>query len=167
RALFSFAPTQGWPGLTTPSLAALYIVNANEFFLITLDPPVIGVPSGSPPWLYSGRAVASGTAFSSSSLTGNFIIHQIGVSAPVNFSARDGVSLGLLSFNGGGVSGTIFEYNTQGGASTTTVANETYSVSPTFGRVVLTGTGFTKPPVLYLAKPTANTETINAFSCGT
>jgi hypothetical protein len=109
----------------------------------------------------------SGTGFSSSSLSGNFIVHQAGGSTPVNFATRGDVSLWLLSFNGVNVTGTIFEYNTQGGATTTTVANESYSVGATFGRVVLTGTGLTKPPVLYLAKPAANTETINAFSCGT
>ena len=52
------------------------------------------------------------------------------------------------------------------GATTTTVANEKYSVSPLSGRVTLSGKGLTHAPAFYLATPASNTESIAAFGTG-
>jgi hypothetical protein len=163
RALFSFnvlstpVQTNDMPGGLASTHAAVYIVNANEFLLVSLDPAQTGIPGAPPTWVYAGRAIVSGSAFSLSSLAGNSIYHAAGSQ----------VNLGLLNFNVGNVTGTIFGYDPTGGATTSTVASETYAVDAAFGRVVLAGTGLTNPPIFYLATPAGNTETIEAFASGT
>ena len=166
RALFSFAPTQGWPGVASPTQAAMYIVNAHEFFLVSLDPLAVGSPFPSFEWVYSGRAVASGSAFNLSSLSGNNTYHATGLTQ-VNGSFSEQVNLGLLDFSGGSLTGNIFGFGPTAGASSITIANENYAVSSTFGRVTLTGTEWTNPPVLYLTAPAAGPESIEAFAAGT
>ncbi len=159
RALFNFTLKQGaaLPGTGAGTTqAAIYIVNANEFFLLSLDTMQFSNAGAIPAWIYAGRAIASAPTFSSSALSGNYIFHATGTD----------VNLGLLTFNSGSVTGSIFGFS-MAGSATTLVTGETYSVSPTFGRLTLTGAGLTNPPVFYLSAPSSNTETIDAFACGT
>jgi hypothetical protein len=163
--LFNFSPTGIWPGFANPTQAAIYIVNAHEFFLVSLDLTGGGILPA-PAWVYSGRAVASGSAFNLSSLSGNNIFHATGFTM-VNGASSPQVNLGLLQFSGGNLTGELFAYDPTAGATSTTIANESYTVSATFGRVTLTGTGWTNPPVLYLAAPASGTESVEAFAAGT
>jgi len=166
RALFSFTSNGFWPGARTQTQGALYIVNAHEFFLVSLDIPVGGSIAPFFPWLYAGRAVVSGSAFNANSLSGNNIFHATGLTQ-VNSAFSQQVNLGLLDFSGGNLTGKIFGYDATAGATSITIANESYTVSSTFGRVTLTGAGWTNPPVLYLATPATETESIEAFAAGT
>jgi hypothetical protein len=161
--------TMGWPSDTEPTQAAMYIVNADEFFLVSLDPPGLGFPLSSRTWYYFGRAIATASSFNASSLEGNAIYHGVGWGwQPIAGAASQPlVSLGLLNFNGGKLTGTMFGYSGSAGAVTTAIGNEDYTVSPKFGRVMLTGAGLTNPPAFYLATPSANTESIQAFMVGT
>jgi hypothetical protein len=167
RALFTFTPSTplSFPAGFAQSQAAIYIVNANEFFLVSLDQSPTTTFGALPAFLYGGRAIASGSAFTSSSLTGNNIYHA---NELVQFNNASGpkVDLGLLNFTGGSLTGTVFGYGPKAGATSTTIANEAYTVNPTFGRVALSGTGLTHPPVFYLTTPGANTESIAAFVVG-
>jgi hypothetical protein len=166
RGIFTFSPISPFffPNGTGQTQAAIYIVNANEFFLVSLDPPGVTGFGALPAFVYAGRAIASGSAFTSTSISGNNIFHA---NELIQFNSTSGpkVDLGLLNFSGGSLTGTIFGYASMAGASTTTV-NETYTVDPTFGRVALTGTGLTNSPVFYLTAPAANTEPITAFASG-
>jgi hypothetical protein len=152
RALFSFTSNGSWPGARTQTQGALYIVNAHEFFLVSLDIPLNGTIASFNPWLYTGRAVVSGSAFNANSPSGNNIFHATGLTQ-VNSAFTPQVNLGLLDFSRGSLTGKIFEYDATAGATSMTITKESYAVSSTFGRVTLTGTGWTNPPVLYLAAP--------------
>ncbi len=167
RGIFTFSPISPFffPNGSAQTQAAIYIVNANEFFLVSLDPPGITGFGAIPAFVYAGRAIASGSAFTSSSIAGNNIYHA---NELVQFNGTSGprVDLGLLNFTGGSLTGTVFGYGPAAGTTTTTVANETYTVDPTFGRVALTGKGLTNPPVVYLTTHSANTESIAAFVTG-
>ena len=171
RSVLTLTPQSAvWPGgLAGPNKtqAALYVVNSSELFLVTADPQ----PLNPPLFLYAGRAIATGNAFSSASLSsGNFILHETGTLAPGACNQCADVSLGLLSFASGNssVSGKIFEYSAKNGPTTTPLmGSATYTVSSTFGRVTLTGTGITHPPVFYLAQPTGSTGPTYAFVGGT
>jgi len=173
RAIFTFTPESPavWPNSLSQTQAALYVVNSSELFLATIDPtPSVVVGGATPVFLYAGRAIASGGGFSASSISGNFILHETGSLAPSACNQCADVSLGLLTFASGNssVSGTIFEYSAKNGPITTTLpGSSTYAVSSMFGRVTLTGTGVTHPPVFYLAQPTPSTEPIHAFVGGT
>jgi hypothetical protein len=158
RALFQFTAKSPAviPGPNAATQAAIYIVNANEFILLSLDSPGASGGAVTPGWIYAGRAIATTPAFSASSLSGNYVFHAIG----------SVVNLGVLTFSSGNVTGTIFGHSLAG-STNTQVASETYAVSPAFGRVTLAGTGLTNPPVFYLATPGSNTETIDAFASGT
>ena len=170
RALFTFSPKNSvWPSATVPTRAALYIVNADEFFFASLDPQAPGFPLTGQTWYYFGRAIATASSFNSTSLEGNVIYHGSGWGwEPIaGAAAQPRVALGLLKFSAGKLTGTMFGYSQTGGAVTTAIANEDYTISPKFGRVELTGAGLTNPPVFYLATPSSNTETIKAFTIGT
>jgi hypothetical protein len=166
RALFTLGA--GWPSANQPTQAAMYIVNANEFFLVSLDPEGLGFPLTEQTWYFFGRAIASESSFNSSSLVGNAIFHGFGWGwEPIAGVANQPTAgLGLLNFSGGKMTGTMFGYSEASGAVTTAIAKENYTISPKFGRVSLTGTGLTNPPTLYLATPSNDTESIRAFTVG-
>ena len=168
RALFTFNAKGSWPDAGAPPQAALYIVNADEFLLVSLSPAPLGFPFSAPTWLFSGRAIATASSFNSTALEGNVIYHGFGWGwEPVAGAPNQPlVGLGLLHFGGGKLTGTMFGYSETAGPVTTAIANEDYTISPKFGRVALTGAGLTNPPVFYLATPSSNTETIKAFTVG-
>jgi hypothetical protein len=131
---------------------AFYIVNKNEIFIVSTDAEAAGTP------ISSGRAIATGSSFSSSSLSGNYIGHLSGSSG-----GSAGVALGLLTFSSGALNGTLYQYDTGSGASTSTITGGTYSVNATSGRVTIAGAG-NHNPVIYL---TTATDGISAFFIGT
>ena len=135
---------------------AIYIVNADEFFVVQIDPT-----DGLHP-IIAGRAITTGTTFSAASLSGSYIFHNSGAVA----GAAD-VTLGFLTFAGGSVNGALATYTAAGGSTLNAVSGGTYTVDASnSGRATLAGAG-ANPPVLYLATPSANTETLPIFTIGT
>src|SRR5882724_5824645 len=120
---------------------AVYVVNANELFVVSTDTLSASTV------LNAGRAIVTGSSFSNSSLNGKYILH---LSSSGGGSAS--VSLGLLTLSGGTINGTLYQY--QGGvASSNPLNGGTYNVNTTSGRVSITGAG-NHNPVLYLPTPT-------------
>jgi hypothetical protein len=150
--------TYGWVavGQIHAMSSAIYVVNANEFFIIQIDQLAVGKP------IASGRAIVTGSSSSVSSLSGNYILHDSGSTA-----GRADVTLGLLNFTSGSVNGSLVKYTSADGLQTTPIVGGNYMVdATTSGRVTVSGFG-PNPPVLYLTVPTADTETISAFVVGT
>jgi hypothetical protein len=75
---------------------AIYVVNAQEFFFVQIDQFASGFQFGGGSSILSGRAVATGNSFSSSSLNGNYILHMTGQTGGAAH-----VSLALLTFTPG------------------------------------------------------------------
>ena len=139
-------------GVGTTFNLAIYVVNANEFFSLTTDTLSASTV------IVAGRAIATGSSFSNSSLNGKYIIHLTS-----NGGGSASVSLGLLTLSGGTLSGNLYQY--QGGVPSTQAISGSYNVDPTSGRVTVTGAGVgNHPPVLYLPTPT---DGISAFIIGT
>jgi hypothetical protein len=167
RALLSFTTTTS---AFAPTGLALYIVNANELFLASLEPALPGIPSGTPGVRYAGRAIVSMASSSSAQLSGNFIFH-LSATPGCTGSACGAIALGVVTLattnsTSGTSSGTLEGYDvTQGPASLP--LNGTYTITPSTGRVTLTASFSVPLPVLYLAAPTASTEGITAFIVGT
>jgi hypothetical protein len=135
---------RGTLSLTLGSLTisgAAYIVNANQLFLVST-----GALSSTTP-LLGGRAFATGSSFSSSSLSGNYVIELTGSSIPTNEGASAGI--GLFTIGSGSLSGTIYEYQ-NATAVTNPFSGATYTVGTSSGRVAISGAG-NHPPVIYLA----------------
>ncbi len=146
RALSTATPE----GQSAATHTALYIVNANEFFLVGIDPY-------STTALTSGRAVATGTAFTTSSLSGNYVMYLTSGGAIAD------MGLGVLSLSNGTINNTSTLYTYEAGNPPTTVnPSGSYTVASS-GRMTL-GAG---APVIYLATPQSNTEPITGFVVGT
>jgi hypothetical protein len=142
-----------------PAHEALYVVNANEIFIIQIDQFAPGLQFGGGSVIISGRAVATGSSFSSSSLSGSYILHMTGQTGGVAH-----VSLGLLTFtpgsvNTGTVGGTLFS---EPSGATTPVTSASYTVDPASGRVTFSGTGV-GGLIAYLATPT---DGVSSFIIG-
>jgi hypothetical protein len=148
---------------------ALYIVNANELFLTSLDPESNGGLNFVPGDRYSGRAIVSKSNFTSSDLSGNFIFHFADSNAClVGLPSCPMVTLGTITLapaggSGGTTAGTLVSYRTQQGVTTTSLTGGQYAVDAASGRVTFTSSTSFHLPVLYLAAPVANTEDIQAF----
>lgn len=158
RALFAF--TSATSSFASSGLA-VYIVNANELFLASLDPLGIGFPGSTPGAVYAGRAIVSSASSSSSQLSGNFIFHLAGTGSV----ALGAVTLTPSGSTGGSSSGTLEGYNTSQGTATIPLAG-TYTVDATTGRVTLSSGALVPLPVLYIAAPVTGTENITAFIVG-
>jgi hypothetical protein len=167
RALLSILSTSTF----APTGLALYIVNANELFLASLEPALPGIPSGTPGVRYAGRAIVSMATSSSTQLNGNFIFH-LSATPGCTGSSCGAIALGVVTLTStnstsGTSSGTLEGYDvTQGPASLP--LNGTYTITPSTGRVTLSASFNVSLPVLYLAAPVvASTEDITAFIVGT
>jgi hypothetical protein len=132
----------------------IYVVNANEVFVVSSDALAANKP------VVSGRAIVTGSSFSNATLNGNYIIHVNGISGGLA-----NANIGLLNFNAGSLTGTLWEYSLgrTPNAKVNPITAGTYAVNATSGRAPLTGTG-NYPPVLYLTTPT---DGISAFIIGT
>ena len=134
---------------------AIYVVNASEFFIIGTDPINVNPVS-------IGVAVATGSSFTASSLSGSYVVHATGSS-----SGSADVNLELLTMTPGGgqagtLGGTVYSYGVGNGAQTATLSGVTYNVDAGSGRTVLGNPG-DNLPVLYLTTPT---DGIAAFVVG-
>jgi Domain of unknown function DUF11 len=144
-------------GGSTSAHEALYVVDAQEVFFIQIDRFTGGLQFGGGSSILSGRAVATGSSFSASALSGNYILHMTGQTG-----GAAQASLALLTFTPGGassgtvsgtLSGTLFSYNAAAGGTTTPIAGASYTVDPSSGRVTFSGTDIGSL-VAYLATPT-------------
>ncbi len=154
-------------GTSPVSHTAVYVVNANEMFLIGIDP----FTSGSS--MYLGRAIVTGTSFSNSSLNGNYTLQGTSASSG-NSGCNSGgncaqITLGVLALSGGSFNtgSTIYNYSADGttGIQSKSLAGGTYAVAAS-GRMTTAGLG-NHSPVLYLATPQSNTEPFTGFVVGT
>ena len=143
-----------------------YIVNTNELFLISADALAAATP------IYSGRAILTGSSYSQSSVSGNYIFHATAVDYQGDGTscAASGpcveVEAGHVNANSstGALTGT--QFSSQAGVEQTNpITNTTYAVNATTGRVVVTSSG--EPSILYIATPiitgTDASEPIAAF----
>jgi hypothetical protein len=150
---------------------ALYIVNANELFLTSLDPSVNTGLNGIVGQRYSGRAIVSGTNFTSAALSGNFIFHFAEATSCSGFPPCPSVTLGAITLtpagnSGGTTAGTLVAYSAQHGVVTASLNGGLYTIDAASGRVTLSPSVALPLPVLYLAAPVANSEDIQAFGVG-
>jgi hypothetical protein len=150
RGLLTLSPGCGF---STSAHEALYVVNTQEFFFIQIDRFTGGLQFGGGSSILSGRAVATGSSFGASALSGNYVLHMTGQTG-----GAAQASLALLTFTPGGassgtVSGTFFSYNAAAGGTTTPIAGASYTVDPSSGRVTFSGTDIGSL-VAYLATPT-------------
>ena len=134
---------------------AIYVINSSEFFLIGTDPANFNPVS-------MGMGIATGTSFTASSLSGNYVVHTTG-----NANGSADATLELLTMTPGGaqagtISGTVDSYGAGNGAQSTTLSGVTYNVDPSAGRTILGNPG-DNLPILYLTTPT---DGITAFVMG-
>ncbi len=124
----------------------LYMIDADEFFVISPSVPSVSGP------LFSGRAISTSTSFSNSSVSGNYVFHYTGIytnATNPQFVGRP--ALGLLTFANGSISGTAYAYF-DGILSSALGLNfgPTYSVNSTFSRLSL---GAFTDDAVYLTNP--------------
>ena len=158
RALFLFTSTTS---TFAPTGLALYIVNANEIFLASIEPLSIGFPGSTPASRYAGRAIVSSANSSSAQLSGNFVFHLAGTGSV----ALGAVTLTSSGSTGGSSSGTLEGYNSTQGTANIPLTG-TYTVDAATGRVSLSTGAVVPLPFLYLAAPVTGTENITAFIIG-
>ena len=167
RAVASFT-TQQSPAAISNSV--LYIVNANEVFVLGTDR--LGPVSS----IRSGQALVSSTSYAAQTLAGNEIIHTTGQSACTINNAPAPcatATLGLLDFTAtssgaGTYTGSIFQYDAQNGPNSSSITAGSpgiYSLAGSTGRVTLGNSA--NAPVLYLASPASNTDPVMFFITGT
>ncbi|HTW46492.1 MAG TPA: putative Ig domain-containing protein [Acidobacteriaceae bacterium] len=139
-------------GGTTYSYVA-YIVNANEVFLVSSDPITTNPVA-------SGTMLATASSFSSSSLSGNYLVAATGADA--SNRGYTFAEIGILDFSAGDWSSTLYPY--EGGVNyapeidqgAPLSATGTYTVDSASGRVSLAGGSGTLPAV-YLTSGTTET----------
>jgi len=130
---------------------ALYMIDANEFFLASTNAVALGP-------VLSGRAIVTASSFTASSLSGNYIVHQSGAAA-----GTANAVLGLVTLSSGNLTGTINTYDAVNGAASQPLSGATYTVDTTSGRVAFSGAG-THSPVAYISTAT---DGVSAFIAGT
>lgn len=127
----------------------IYVVNSSEILINNGGVSTLGS-------VFSGRAIATASSFSQSSILPSYIFRTTGSS-----STGSSVSIGLASFSGGTASLTTDQYT--GGAASTQNLSGNYQVDAISGRTAV-GNGGTAQLILY---PTNPVDGISAFSIGT
>jgi uncharacterized repeat protein (TIGR01451 family) len=160
RATLSISQALLTGGLS-PASAIVYIVNANEMFLLSADPSVI----------YSGKIIVSAASYTSAAIVGNQMFHVTGQNQCTISTPCASVGIGALSFaatnsTSGTFTGDIFNFDTTNLATTMNIPAGTFTLTSASGRLAIANAGG-NPPVLYLATPATNTEPITAFLVGT
>jgi large repetitive protein len=151
------------PGVLSAVDAVVYVLNANDFYVLLDDAVSANVP------LLSGRALATSATFAAGALNGSFLFASEGFDA-TNF-AND-VTIGTAQFSSTGNTATASFTQSDAGTVTTPTFTGTYAVdatNPSSGRVsftVASGTD-TTPPVVYLTNGGDGIEQIQGFSVGT
>jgi hypothetical protein len=106
---------------------AMYMISASDAFVVTTGPLSTSEP------LLSGEALTTAPSFSlTSSLENTHMLAMGGLAGP-----GPDVSIGLLSFNAGVLSGTIYQ-DQAGTLATTSPVSATYSTDPSTGRTPFT-----------------------------
>jgi uncharacterized repeat protein (TIGR01451 family) len=162
-------------GTASPANAVVYIVNANEMFMLGAD----SFASKSP--IYSGKVIVSAASYTSAAIAGNIMFHVTGQNSCTVGGQQTPcatVGIGALTFTAtnstsGTFTGDIFNFDPTNGASITNLPSNNpgtftlTAVNGANGRAALANAGGTHSPVLYLATPQSNTEPITAFIVGT
>ena len=169
RAVFAFNPNVTG---ALPITDTMIILNPHEAFFISDDPL-------SSTAMLSGRAIATNVTgtFTGASLSGNYVSYEtgiIGCPPPTGTTPCAAVLLGFATFtpgsgNSGALGGTAVLYYDSAPAVQVLVtpAGVTYSVDPTYGRVVTATTSNPTAPVLYpTGAPWSDAEPIAAFAIG-
>ncbi len=156
----------------TASDRVLYIVNTNELFILTTDPFTGSVP------ILSGRAIVQTGhgSFNGSSVSGNYLFHETGISTTANGSACSGdtvncaaVNLGVVTASSTGTdtlnfNGASWQYQPGNTVTTNTIVNQAGTVDTNWGRIVLTSSaGNTDIPVIYLASPVTGADATEPY----
>ncbi len=158
-------------GPPSPASSIVYIVNANEIFIVGADPFALSEP------VYSGKAIVSAASYTSAAIVGNQMVHLTGQNSCTIGSQQTpcaSVAIGALSFTAtnstsGTFVGDIFNFDQTSGATTTNISSgspATFTITSASGRLVVAGAG-NHPPIFYLATPQSNTEAITAFILST
>ncbi len=148
---------------------AIYMVNANELFIISTDQLNGTIP------LAVGRMIVTGTggSFTAAAVAGGAIVQQTGAvptaqqdqtQADVDISQ---VTLTAVGAQTGTLSGTDFSDNLGSGGFSQTPISGNFTISGPSGRIGITGGGGGSQPVLYTITPQSNTEQFIAFIAGT
>ncbi|MBZ5631405.1 MAG: hypothetical protein LAO06_21335, partial [Acidobacteriia bacterium] len=127
----------------------IYIVNANQVYLISTASPA------------GGRALATSTSFSAPS--GNYVAYSTGISSCSGTPCSD-VNLARLTLNSGAASGTVWDYSISAGESSAAVSGGTYTTPGLSGRVAFTNTG-SNGLISYLVSPAV--DGISSITVGT
>jgi hypothetical protein len=153
------------PDATHSYNLAVYIVNANELFVVATDKLLTA-----PHLVISGRMIVTSSPFTNASAAGTDLIHVNGTSGS---PASPSGTIGILTFTTAGtkVTGPLYSCNACNSLATPPnppklqAVSGTYAVTSTSGRVALAGVtvGSTTLSALYLATPT---DGISAFIVG-
>jgi hypothetical protein len=136
--LFVPGPSPGFANVT------VYVISSSELFIISFD-----LSNGGAGVVFSGRAIATTTSFTPSSVLPSYIFRFTGGS-----SGAPAASVGLASFSGGisgTVSGTFGQY--AGGAATNQNLSGSYAFTELSGRLGVTGPTPAASPICYLSNP--------------
>lgn len=129
-----------------PVYVEVCVINASELFFVSLTLANEGPE-------FSGRAIATSSSFSASSISPNYIFRFTG-----NSSGASSASIGLASFStpgspgiSGTVSGTVDQYS--GGTAASQNLTGTYAFTSLSGRLGITGSNAATSPICYLTNP--------------
>lgn len=130
----------------SPADVEIYVINSSELFLVSMTLSKQGPE-------FSGRAIATASSFTASSISPNYILSLTGSS-----SGAASASIGLVSLSSGSspgisgtVSGTVDEY--VGGTATSQSLAGTYAFTALSGRLGITGANAATSPICYLTNP--------------
>lgn len=137
------------PGASTSSVdVEVYVINSSELFFVTL----VLSPNGPE---FSGRAIATSSSFSASSISPNYIFRFTGSSSGISSSSIGIASLLTTSPPGalvtGTASGSMDEYS--GGTASTQSFSGTYALAGVSGWLSITGANAAASPICYLTNP--------------
>jgi large repetitive protein len=149
------------PGPDVQFDSVVYVINANDFYIISADNPAAGTTS-----LLSGRALATSSTFTAGALNGFSLLASEGFDPN---SSTNVVSVGTAQFSSTGTTATASFTQSDAGTVTNPTFSGTYAVdatNPSSGRVSFTATGTATPPVIYLTSGGDGIEQIQGFSVG-
>jgi hypothetical protein len=126
------------PGATINMV--FYVVNSSEMLMMAVDAPE------TPPMIIAGQALKQSGSLTDASLNGNSVIEVEGLDLSSTPAVSD-AETGIINANGSGsFSGTLDDND--GGTVKSQAVSGSYAVTPSTGRVTLSGAG--KAPVFYL-----------------
>jgi len=160
RATANFDIPMPAPGPDLQFDAVIYVINANDFYILSSDAVSASVP------LLSGRALNSPGTFAAGALNGFSLIASEGFDANAFTNV---VTVGTAQFSSTGNTVSASLTQSDNGTVTTPTFAGTYAVDTTntsSGRVSFTATGTATPPVIYLTSGGDGIEQIQGFSVG-